>query len=119
MPTDDRKAFGAHCEALAEAYLAERGLAVRHRNYRTRCGEVDLICESGPLLVFVEVKARRSARYGTGAEAVDARKQARLMAIAEGYLQHAGNRPCRFDVVIVTLGRSGEPAIEHLVAAFP
>jgi putative endonuclease len=118
MPTDDRKAMGARCEALAAEHLAGKGLRVRQRNFRCKLGEVDLICEDGATLVFVEVKARRGTRFGGGAEAVDARKQARLMAIATMYMAREGDRPCRFDVVAVTLTGS-RVQIEHLPNAFP
>lgn len=112
---DDRKAWGSRCEALAAEYLERRGLRVRERNFRCKLGEVDLICEDGATVVFVEVKARRGRGFGGGAEAVDGRKQARLMAIGNLYMGRVGDRPCRFDVVVVT----GEAAIEHLINAFP
>ena len=118
MATDDRKSLGDRCEALAAEHLLRQGYRVRQRNFRCKLGEVDLICGDGPTLVFVEVKARRSTRFGDGAEAVDRRKQARLMAIAQLYMAHEPDRPCRFDVVAVTL-RGGAAAVEHLVGAFP
>jgi putative endonuclease len=110
--------FGTRCEALAAGYLAGKGLVVRERNYRTRIGEVDLICEDGATLVFVEVKARRSARYGPGSEAVGPQKQRRLMAIAALYLVRHTDRGCRFDVVSVAIEK-GRPLIAHLIDAFP
>jgi putative endonuclease len=116
--TDDRKAMGARCEALAAEYLERAGLRVRERNFRCKLGEIDLICEDGATVVFVEVKARRGDRYGSGAEAVDGRKQARLMAVGTLYMARAGDRPCRFDVVVVTIVR-GSARIEHLANAFP
>ncbi|HEY9721160.1 MAG TPA: YraN family protein [Oscillatoriaceae cyanobacterium] len=117
MP-DDRKSLGMRCEAIAAEYLAERGYRVRHRNFRTKLGEVDLICEDGPTVVFVEVKARRSIRFGEAYEAVGYRKQQRIMAIAGLVMANWGDRPCRFDVVAVTF-KGSMPVVEHLIDAFP
>jgi putative endonuclease len=116
--TDGRKPLGDRCEALAADYLTARGYQVRHRKYRTRMGEVDLICEDGATVVFVEVKARSGSRFGHGSEAVDWRKQQRLMRIAEMYMAKVGDRPCRFDVVAVTL-QGATARIEHMPNAFP
>lgn len=118
MPTDDRKALGARCEALAAEHLMRRGYRVRERNFRCRLGEVDLICEDGATLVFVEVKSRRSPRFGSGFEAVDRRKQAKLTAIAQLYMSRHPDRPCRFDIVSVIVGM-GPERLEHLIDAFP
>ena len=115
---DDRKAWGTACEALAAAHLERRGWRIRERNFRTRLGEVDLVCEDGMTIVFVEVKARRGSRFGTGAEAVDARKQAKLTAIAGLYMQRHPGRACRFDVISITQ-RGPDTALEHFVSAFP
>jgi putative endonuclease len=118
MTTDDRKRLGARCEAIAADYLLARGYEVVARNWRCKLGEVDLVCRDGATVVFVEVKARRSTRFGGGVEAVDGRKQARLMAIAEFYMAFGPDRPCRFDVIAVRL-RDGVPEIQHLPNAFP
>lgn len=118
MAPDDRKALGARCEALAADHLTRLGYRLRERNFRCKLGEVDLICEDGATLVFVEVKARRGDRFGGGAEAVDGRKQARLMRIAELYMSRHPDTPCRFDVVAVALG-NGAPRVDHLIDAFP
>lgn len=116
---DDRKAFGDRCENLAAEYLLARGYQVLQRNYRVRRGEIDLICLDGETFVFVEVKARRSTRFGTGCEAVGHRKQQTLMELAQWYLRDHPPRACRFDVVSVHQGPSGPPQIEHLPNAFP
>lgn len=116
--TDPRKPLGHRCEAIAADYLERKGLRIRHRNWRCKLGEVDLIAEHGATTVFIEVKARRSLRFGGGAEAVGPRKQARMIAIAQLYMQRAPNRACRFDVVSVSWVGSAV-RIEHLADAFP
>ena len=123
MTTVDRIFLGKSGEEAACVELRRRGYAILARRYRTRIGEIDIVARDGPTLVFVEVKARTSARYGHPAEAVILHKQAKLTAMAEDYLSRCGpgarDRPCRFDVVAVTLGEQGEAAtIEVIPNAF-
>jgi putative endonuclease len=93
---------GARAEALAAAYLERQGLAIVARNFRTRLGEIDVIARDGPVLVFVEVRMRRSARFGGAAESITATKQARLVAAANVYLARLGREPpCRFDAILM------------------
>ena len=98
---------GRDAEELACRYLVERGLQVTARNYRCPRGEIDLIMRDGDSVVFVEVRYRRSSRFGSGAETVDSRKQSRLIATAMHYLQanrNVAKHPARFDVVAVSPG---------------
>ncbi|KPK49907.1 MAG: hypothetical protein AMS22_12950 [Thiotrichales bacterium SG8_50] len=100
---------GLKAEDQAQRYLARRGLKLLTRNYRSPYGEIDLIMRDRNVLVFVEVRYRRDARFGLAAETVDSRKQARLRATAEHYLintKGACEHPCRFDVVAL----AGDPA---------
>jgi putative endonuclease len=99
----DRQGLGRHGENLACRELRRRGYAILARRYRTRFGEIDIIGKDGPTLVFVEVKARRTARRGLAAESVTARKRRRIAAMALDYLAWTGrlNHPCRFDVVAI------------------
>ena len=111
---------GRDAETLACTYLQTKGLAPVDRNYRSRYGEIDLIMDDRDCLVFIEVRYRRQARFGSGAESVDSRKQARLIACARHYLQRhprAAQRPCRFDVVAIAGG--AHPTIEWIADAFP
>lgn len=117
MTTGDR---GKDAETLACDYLKAQGMALLERNYRSRFGEIDLIMDDRDCLIFVEVRYRRQARYGSGAESVDARKQARIVACARHYLlchPRAAERPCRFDVVAI--GGGANPDIEWIANAFP
>lgn len=87
-------------EESAACHLQRAGLKIEARNYRSRHGEIDLIARDGDTLVFVEVRYRRSSRYGSASATVDARKQRKLLATADSYLQrHRLDCPCRFDVV--------------------
>ena len=102
-------------ERLAEAYLRTQRLTPVARNHRCRLGEIDLVMRDGGTLVFIEVRYRRSDRFGTPAETVDRRKQRRLSAAASHYLQgHPTTLPCRFDVVAL----SGDNRIDWIKNAF-
>jgi putative endonuclease len=83
--------------------LARRGYAIVARRYRTRFGEIDIVSERDDVVVFVEVKARRSARCGTAAESLPSWKRRRIAAMALDYLAWTGrvDRPCRVDVVAI------------------
>jgi len=96
---------GNQAEASACEYLQARGLILTERNYLCKCGEIDLIMKDKQTTVFVEVRYRRNDHFGNGAESVDWRKQAKLLATAEHYLQRhpeAAQSVCRFDVVALT-----------------
>jgi putative endonuclease len=99
-----RHRLGRRAEALARDHLTAAGLMVVAHNWRCRHGEIDLVATAPGLVVFCEVKARRSDAYGTPAAAVTARKQARLRALAAAWLAAADHPPSRvrFDVVTVT-----------------
>lgn len=91
---------GNKAEALAEQFLAGRGLKTVLRNYRCRGGEIDLIMREGATLVFVEVRLRTHGGFGSATESVAARKQQRIVLAAQHYLSTLGTTPaCRFDVV--------------------
>ena len=107
---------GEAAERLAEQHLCAAGLRVLARNYQCRLGEIDLVCAEGEVLVFVEVRQRRSERYGGAAGSITAAKRRRLLAAARHYLMRLGCLPaCRFDVVLL---RGVTPQIEWIRSAF-
>ena len=96
------QAEGGNAEDRAARFLAEQGLRIVARNYRTRMGEIDLIAQDGATLVFVEVRMRSSARFGGALGSITPRKRSRIAAAARHYLMRLGREPrCRFDVVTV------------------
>jgi putative endonuclease len=117
---DPRHELGRRAEALARDLLASTDLVVVARNWRCRHGEIDLVATAPGLVVFCEVKARRSSAYGTPAAAVTPRKQARLRALAAAWLAATTHPPSRvrFDVVTVTWPRGQAARVEHLEGAF-
>lgn len=111
---------GSQAESLAQAHLERHGLRLITRNWLCRQGELDLVMLDGDTVVFVEVRYRRHAAWGGALESVDARKQARLCAAAEAFLQQQsrwGRHPCRFDVVALQPG-DPSPALEWIKNAF-
>jgi len=116
----ESKLFGRKAESAAEHYLRGRGYRIRDRNVRFPYGELDLVVERAGVVVFVEVKARRTNAFGGAPYAVDSRKQARMIKLAAHYLaqQKLKNQACRFDVLLCT-GASADPSvIEHIENAF-
>jgi len=97
----DRRQLGAAGEHAAERFLRARGYTIVERNYRCALGEIDLIALDGRTVVFIEVKARRDADPEAPFDAVDARKQRRIVRAAEHYAvaRRLDGREMRFDVV--------------------
>lgn len=106
MNTQDRDAVrkkrGADAEAMAAAFLEKQGLRVIERNWRCRFGEIDLILRDRDVIVMVEVRLRTHGAFGGAAASIDRRKQAKLATAARLYLARQPNRPCRFDVVLMS-----------------
>lgn len=103
-------------EALAREHLLRQGYRLLAENYACRGGELDLVMQEGEAVVFVEVRQRRGARYGSAAESLDARKLSRLRQAALAYLlEHYGHAdlPLRFDAVLVQ-GTQQRHRLEHL-----
>ncbi len=88
-------------ETFAAELLAAQGYRILEKNFRCGLGEIDLIAEKNDEIVFVEVKTRRSDRFGCPAESVTREKQRHMKRTAEYYLiTHDGNgRTVQFQVV--------------------
>ncbi len=120
--TRRRLALGESGEAIAARALRRAGYRILSERYTCPVGEVDLVARDGETLVFVEVKTRSSADRYPPAEAVDMRKQRQVARVAEHYLAaiRAGDVPCRFDVVAITVPEAGgAPRVEVIRDAFP
>lgn len=119
------QSIGRQGEQIAGAVLKRKGFRIEAANWRYgKLGEIDLIAyhPREALLAFVEVKTRRSSRYGAPVEAVDTRKQAQLGALAEAFLASHPDIQAdafRFDVISVYFPGEGKPAeVEHIENAF-
>jgi putative endonuclease len=120
MPVSSGKLLlGKQGERVAELYLQKKGYKLVERNYRCSGGELDLIVLDRRVVVFVEVKTRTGDGFGTPLEAVEFRKQQRMIRAAQFFLaeKNLQQRDARFDVVGVSWpGR--EPVVEHIENAF-
>ena len=97
-----RKLTGQAGEDAPLAHLTQQGLTLLQRNFRCKGGEIDLVMQAGPVLVFVEVRRRADLRHGGAAASVTRSKQARLIIAAQTYLQRYRMPPaCRFDVIAI------------------
>lgn len=117
--SDKRQTFGAQSEDLAVWYLKKNGYKILEQNYRTRLGEIDIIAKEKKTIVFVEVKSRRSIRYGSPKWSVTHQKQRKISMVALQYLKKTRqiDAAARFDVVAVISNRD-EPQIEVVKNAF-
>ena len=116
-----RQALGWQGEDLAAGELQRRGYAILARRYRTRFGEIDIVAQDDGVVVFVEVKALRTSRFGSAAEAIPISKQRRIAAMALDYLAWSGrlDDPCRFDVVAIDGLGTGRVQTRVIQNAFP
>lgn len=113
--------LGARGEEAAARFLRRLGYRILARQAREKRGELDLIALDGRVIVFVEVKTRRSTAGGHPAEAVDLRKQQRITRAALTYLSKHRllENPIRFDVIaVVWPDEAKTPHIEHFRHAF-
>jgi putative endonuclease len=97
--------LGERGEKWAARHLRRHGYKILVRRFRSRTGEIDIVCRHGEWLVFVEVKTRVNEDLGAPSEAVDETKQRHMSKVALDYLRLLGypQIPFRFDIVEVIL----------------
>ena len=117
-----RQRIGLRAEDAAAAYLRAHGARILLRNYRCRCGELDIVAQLGESeLAIVEVRTRSSSAYGGAAASVDAAKRQRLVRAASLLLQQRRDLAklrARFDVIVVTNPFADVPHIAWIKHAF-
>lgn len=103
VPRNLKSSFGRVGEDFAVSFLRQHGYKVIERNFRSRFGEIDIIAVDGDTLVFVEVKARWSKKFGAPEEAVTPQKLYKIKRTAEYFsLTHKGlPEKLRIDVVAI------------------
>lgn len=115
---DTTTKIGNTGEQLATEYLIKRGYEIVVRNYRYKKAEVDIIARKDKLLIFVEVKTRRSNLFGEPEEAVNQAKITLLLAAAEHFVETTDWRyDIRFDIMAIRHDRK-PPEITHFEDAF-
>ncbi len=114
MP-DPRRLLGTDVEKYVAAHLSDQGYQILVHQYKTKFGEIDLVCQDGDEVVFVEVKARSSNAFGYPEESVHAQKLMKIARCAQTFLQKMNpDQAWRIDVVAVEL--TTPPRITHLKA---
>jgi len=116
---NQRQQFGQEGESIAVRHLKKNGYKILEQNYRNKLGEIDIIAKDKNTLVFVEVKSRRSAGYGSPKYALTPKKQRKISMAALFYLK-AVKQPkvkARFDVVAIS-STDDNPRIEIIKNAF-
>jgi len=113
--------FGEKSESVTVDFLKKQGYRIIELNYRTKLGEIDIIAKQEKTLVFIEVKARKSSRFGRPELAVTPKKQRKISMVALYYLKSTkqGNAKARFDVVAINSAKAKEsPNIKIIKNAF-
>lgn len=110
---------GKRGEGLAADLLRQKGYEVIEQNWRFSRAEVDIIARDGEVLVFLEVKTRRTQLYGHPAAFVTLKKRRFLADAAQEYMRMiAYEWAFRFDIISVIIPQGGKPMIEHFPDAF-
>lgn len=114
------KQLGKKGEDLACSFLEKNGYSIIQRNYRKKCGEIDIIAQESADLVFVEVKTRSNDELGSATSAVTTHKQGQIIKTAMTYLAETNSYDisCRFDVLGITMMLGKQPVFELIQGAF-
>ena len=99
--TTRTKNLGNAGENFAANYLESHGYKIIAKNFRVRSAEIDIIAEIDDVIIFVEVKTRSNIKHGLPVEAVNFRKQQKIIEAAGVFLQNENfcDKACRFDVI--------------------
>ena len=115
-----QKTFGKLGEDCAAKFLEANGYTIVARNFRIRSAEIDIIAQIDGVIIFAEVKTRSDIRHGLPREAVNLRKQKKIIEAAGVFLQdeNFADCACRFDVIEVYLRGGLVEEINHIENAF-
>lgn len=117
MPTNIEK--GKIGENFAQKYLLEKGYEILAKNYRYSRFEIDIIAQKDEILVFIEVKYRKSLQFGYPEQAVSQLKIKQIKSAAEQYLfEKNWNNNIRFDIISIVDQKKSDLEILHLEDAF-
>jgi len=112
-----RRDTGIAGERLAKDYLKKQGYHILETNYRCPEAEVDIVAQHRDCLVFIEVRTKKSLKFGSPEESITPTKREKLKIAAARYRQAHSNLPpsWRIDMVAVELDRSGKPSRIELI----
>lgn len=115
------KDIGSLGEDISETYLKNLGYRILEKNFRCKCGEIDLIARHKDYICFVEVKTRYGTNFGIPAESVIFSKQHKIHKTAQVYilLKNINDSNFRFDVMEVLLSHENNGfSVNHIQDAF-
>ena len=114
----NKRRFGIIGEKIAQGYLINKGYEILETNFYTKRGEIDIIAQKEKCVIFVEVKARTSLKFGTPAMAVNSTKKKHIKSVAKTFLYINRMQGCevRFDVIEVFIN-NGKCEINHIEGA--
>lgn len=112
--------LGKTGEDVALDYLKKKKYKIVEKGFRFLRGEIDIIAYDGETLVFLEVKTRKSVKFGQPEESITPAKRKQLRRVAQGYLlrKHIQDVECRFDVLSLTFDEHRGYTVEHFEDAF-
>lgn len=118
MPESSRE-LGRKGERIAVDFLKRNGYKIIETNFRSQAGQIDIIAKDRSTICFVEVKTRRTRRFGEPKESVGALKQGKISALALIYLKQNNLFGCsaRFDVISILFAQT-KAKIELIKNAF-
>ncbi len=109
-----RQRLGRQGEQIAAIYLERQGYVIMEHNWRCPLGEVDIVAREGDCLVFVEVRAWRPGQYGTPEASITPRKQAKMLEVAQSYLQAAGLDDANWRIDVIAIDLDGNARVKRL-----
>lgn len=114
----NNKERGMLGEKVAVNYLKKNNYNILEKNYKNKLGEIDIIAEKDDIIIFIEVKARTSNKFGFPYEAVDNRKRKKIINTALAYIKFKMLKEIqfRFDIIEVYLNKPFK--IKHIKNAF-
>ena len=119
--SNQKQNLGRRGEDEAASYLKKQGYLLLQRNYRCPLGEIDIIAKDGKTLVFAEVRARSSGRFGMPQESVNRNKMLKIHKVAQYYLKtvQKEEEPVRFDVLALMFDVENQlKQLDHIKGAF-
>ncbi len=117
----DRRLLGQWGEKRCEKFLKGKGFKTLTRNFTCKTGEIDLVMvDSDGSIVFVEVRTKTDEKFSDVESSITSAKKTRLKRAARYFLavHNIENRPFRFDIVAIVLGKKGGSQIRHYENAF-
>lgn len=115
------KDIGNYGEDISYDFLKKQGYFVLSRNFRTKYGEIDIICKKNDLIIFIEIKSRYNYNHGSPIEAITYSKQMQIIKLCKFYIytNNLIKYNVRFDVIEVFFNMDNNlHSINHITDAF-